>query len=118
MISTSILSGLIIGPGIRRAGTSADVVRAVMAADQTGRGAIALVPFSEAQAARIVPLALFPPPSKQTVASGRYPYSWPIAVESVSARGATVAAGLLQYARSGPGTLFIQKHGLAIGTEE
>ena len=111
IISLSMLWGVGLDRGVRRGGTSADVTRGV--ADRSARDAIALVAFSQAGAARVVPLALFPEPSAQSIAAGRYPYSWTIAVESESTRGAAVATGLLDYARSPAGANVIQKYGLS-----
>jgi hypothetical protein len=111
IMSLSILSGVGVDRGVRRGGTSADVMHAVT--DGAGRDAIGLVAFSQGGGARIVPLALFPEPSTQSIAAGRYPYSWAIAIESDSARGAGAAMGLLNYARSHAGAAITQRYGLA-----
>jgi len=111
-LASTLLYGLSIDPGVRRSGSSADVTRAVAGADRMSRGAIGLVVFSQAIPAKVVPLAYLPPPNELSIASRRYPYTFPIAVESASGRGAAAAAGLLDYARSTAGASIAVKNGL------
>jgi hypothetical protein len=111
-LGTSLLYNVTIDRSVRRAGSSADVTRAVTGADRTSRGAIGLVAFSQAISAKVVPLAYLPPPNLLTIGTGRYPYTMRIAIVPGPGHEAGKAAGLIDYARSGDGAAIVLKNGL------
>jgi hypothetical protein len=113
VIATSIFFGTVVDAGVRRGGSSADLTRVVTGVDRANRWAIGLVAFSQAVGAKVVPLVRLAPPSALSIASGRYPYWWTIAVESGSSRSTGLATGLVDYARSRDGATIVRKDGLA-----
>jgi hypothetical protein len=115
-LGATLLYGVGIDGSVRRAGTSADVTRAVAGADRASRDAIGLVAFSQAVPARVVPLTYLPPPSMLTIASRRYPYTLTIAVESESAPAKSVAQAFVDYVRSNDAAAIVAKAGL-VGRE-
>jgi phosphate transport system substrate-binding protein len=112
VITTSILFGVTVDPSVHRGGSSADVTRAVTGPDRASRNSIGLVAFSAAIVGKVVPLTQLPPPSVLSIASGRYPYWWTIAVESASSGDIAAAKGLVDYARSSDGMAIVQQDGL------
>jgi hypothetical protein len=109
IIATSLFFGAAMDRGVRRGGSSADIRRAVAGPGPTSRRTIGLIAFSQAVGVKVVPLSDLPAPSAVSIASGRYPYWWAIAVESDSSRSAGAAAGLVDYARSREGAAIVRK---------
>lgn len=112
VLSTSLLFNVSIARDVRRAGSSAEVTRAVTSADRASRGAIGLVAFSQAVSAKVVPLAYLPPPNLLTIGAGRYPYTMRIAIVRGSGHEAGNATGLIDYSRSADAAAIILKNGL------
>jgi hypothetical protein len=111
-LESSLLFGFTIDRSVRRGRSSVAVAQAVMGNDPASRNAIGLVTFSQAGAAKVVPLAYLPAPSVLSIAAGRYPYTLAIAVRAASAHNNAAAAGLVSYALSGDGAAIVVKNGL------
>jgi phosphate transport system substrate-binding protein len=112
VLSSSLLYKVNIDQRVHRAGSSADVTRAVTGADRGSRGAIGVVAFSQAVSARVVPLTYLPPPNLLTIGTGRYPFTIRIAILAGPGRDAAAAAALINYARSTEGAGIVLKSGL------
>jgi hypothetical protein len=111
-LGSSLLFGFTVDRSVRRARSSAAVTQAIMGSDSAGRNAIGLVAFSQAAAAKIVPLAYLPAPSVLSIAAGRYPYTLAIALRAGSAHSDAATQGLVSYARSADGAAIVVKNGL------
>jgi len=110
-LTASLFSGLRIGRGELRAGTSADVIRIVAKADSTGRSAIGVVALRRLETAKIVPLVDAPPPDTASIAAGRYPYTLSIGIEP-GAGSSALASAFVDYARSPDGAAIVRAEGL------
>ncbi|MGD0472364.1 MAG: substrate-binding domain-containing protein [Candidatus Velthaea sp.] len=111
-IASSVFFGATIDSSVRRAGSSADVTRAVTGADARSRASIGLVPFSQSIPAKVVPLAYLPPPSVVSIGTRRYPYTLTIAVQASSATPGSTAQRFVDYAKSVDGEQLVAKDGL------
>jgi hypothetical protein len=111
-LASSLFFGFTIDRAVKRSGSSAAVARAVAGSDSASRNAIGLVAFSQAGSAKVVPLAYLPAPTVASIAAGRYPYTWAIALRGSSARSNAAAAGFLSYARSSDADAIVVKNGL------
>jgi hypothetical protein len=111
-LESSLFFGVSIDRGVRRGRSSAAVVREIMAPGRANLDAIGLVAFSQAGAAKVVPLTYLPMPGVLSIASGRYPYTLSIAVRAATGHSSAAAAGLLGYARSSEGAAIVVKNGL------
>jgi phosphate transport system substrate-binding protein len=111
-IESSILAGLSIDPAVIRRGSSDDVTRAVAGADRISRGAIGLVTFSHAVPAKMIQIAYLPPPNVLTIASGRYPFTLTITLQSELQRNQATTKQLIDFARSREGVAIVERNGL------
>jgi hypothetical protein len=111
-LESSLLFGFTVDRAVRRSPSSEGVARAVAGGDSVARNAIGLVAFSQAGAAKVVPLAYLPAPSVVSIAAGRYPYTLAIAVRAASAHADVAAAEFLSYAQSNDGAAIAVKDGL------
>ncbi len=111
-LESSLFFGVTIDRAVRRGRSSAAVAREVTSGDSDSRNAIGLVAFSQAAAAKVVPLTYLPVPNVLSIASGRYPYTLSIAVRAASTHDNAATSGLLSYARSSDGAAIVVKNGL------
>lgn len=95
IVSSAILHGGPLGSSVIRVPTSADVVRAVVAAN--GRNRIGMVAFSTAVPAKVVALHPFPAPSILSIAQKQYPLTIGVTINALK-MGDQSIAGLLAYA--------------------
>jgi len=95
VVSAVILHGEPIGSAVIRLPTSADIVRAVAAAN--GRNRIGMVAFSTAVPAKVVALQPFPPPSMLSIGEKQYPLTVGVTIDVLN-MGDQSVSGLLAYA--------------------
>jgi hypothetical protein len=94
IVSSAILHGRPVGSSVIRLPASADVVRAVVAAN--GRNRIGIVAFSTAVPAKVVALQPFPAPSLLSIGDKQYPLTIGVTVDAL--QSAQWVSGLLAYA--------------------
>lgn len=110
VVAIRIMLGAAVGTSVVRVPSSADVVRAVAAAN--GSNAIGLVAFSAAVPGKVVAVQEFPTPSVLSIGNGRYPLSVAVTVASDdSARDAAVSS-LLTYAGSDGAKAIAERDGI------
>jgi hypothetical protein len=111
IVAETLMKGAPIGTSVVRLPSSADVVRAVVAAN--GSGAIGLVAFSAAVPGKVVALAGFPTPSTLSISDERYPLSVELTIASADANHYWAASPLLAYARSEAAKTIAVQDGIA-----
>ena len=111
-LESSLFFGMPVDASVVRQPTSVDVTRAITGADKTSHKAIGLVVFSQAVAAKVVPIAYLPPPNVLSIGSRRYPYTLTVAVQTVPGRTSPAAQRFVDFARSRDGAAVVAKDGL------
>ena len=89
VVSAEILHGAVPGSNVIRVPSSADVVRAVTAAN--GRNRIGVVAFSDAVPAKVLTISPYAPPSTLSISQGAYPLSLGVTVSAPQAHDRSVA---------------------------
>jgi hypothetical protein len=107
--SMAILHGAPLGSSVTRVATSADVVRAVAAAN--GRNRIGIVAFSQAVPGKVLALQSFPAPSIVSIGNGQYPLALGVAVNAWQVHDRFVP-GLLAFAASDGAKAVVARDGL------
>ena len=97
MLSTAILKGAAAGSNVIRLASSAEVVRAVTAAN--GRGAIGIVAFSQAVPGKVLAVKNYAVPSILSISEQKYPFILGIQAEA-SSMSDTSIPGLMKFASS------------------
>ena len=110
VIAVALMKGAAVGTSVVRVPTSADVVRAVVAAN--GTDAIGIVAFSAAVPGKIVTLHEFPVPSVLSIGDWGYPLSVAVTVASAEVARDPIVSGLLSYAGSGDAKAVAQRAGI------
>ena len=95
ILDERVMQGVAIGASAVRLPSSADAVRAVVAAN--GSDALGVVAFSSAVPAKVLALDNFPVPSTLTIASRAYPLSVPVTVVSAPPPRNEAIDGFLNY---------------------
>jgi hypothetical protein len=109
LLGMRLLNGAAVGTSVVRVPSSADAVRAVVAAN--GRNAIGLVAFSAAVPGKVVTLKGFPPPSVLSIGDRQYPLSVAITAAPVQATTDAHIGSLLTYAGSDEARAIAQHDG-------
>jgi|GEM_PF-2009699 len=107
-LARTLLAHSAVGAGVRRAASSADVVRAVVSPGS--RGGIGLVAFSAAVPGKVIALTPLPAPSLLSIGDRRYALSVALTVDSATSTSAA-AAGLATYARSADAQAIVLRDG-------
>jgi hypothetical protein len=110
-IRQSLLSEVGIAREVDRLATSADVTRAVSGADRRSRNAIGIVAFSASVPAKVIRLANLPAPSVLSIATHRYPYTMPIAVQAAGSTTDSAAAAFIDFVHSQKGAAIVARSG-------
>ncbi len=109
-LAETLLRGVTPGSGVRRLGSSAEIVRVVASA--SGRGTIGLVAFSAAVPAKVLALGSAPAPSVLSIASHRYPLSLAVTAGAEGSSRDAAAIGLVDYAHSDEAQSIVVRDGL------
>jgi PBP superfamily domain len=96
---------------VDRPATSADVTRAVSGADRRSRNTIGIVAFSASIPAKVIPLANVPAPSVLSIATHRYPFTMPIAVQAEGTTIDPAAAAFIDFVHSRKGAAIVARSG-------
>jgi hypothetical protein len=108
-VRQSLLSNVGIAREVDRPATSADVTRAVSGADRRSRNTIGIVAFSASIPAKVIPLANVPAPSVLSIATHRYPYTMPIAVQAAGTTIGPAAAAFIDFVHSRKGAAIVAR---------
>ena len=109
VLAKRIMQGVPFASGVRRAGSTADVVALVASAQ--GRNAIGIAAFSGSVPAKVVRLGAGVP-SALSIGEQRYPLTVGIAVEAAGASPPPAATQLIRYARSDEAQPLVAQDGL------
>jgi phosphate transport system substrate-binding protein len=110
-IRQSLVSDVRIAREVDRPATSADVTREVSGADRRSRNTIGIVAFSASIPAKVIPLANLPAPSVLSIATRRYPYTMPIAVQAAGPTTDPAAAAFIDFVHSQKGAAIVARSG-------
>ena len=110
VVSAALMHGVTIGKSVVRVPSSADAVRAVVAAN--GSTAIGLVAFSAAVPGKVLALQEFPAPSILSIGDGRYPLSVAVTVASADDARYIPIRGLLAFASTDDAKAIAERAGI------
>ena len=110
VVAAALMKGAAVGKSIVRVPSSADAVRAVVAAN--GANAIGLVAFSAAVPGKVVALQAFPVPSVLSIGDRRYPLSVAVIVASAGVGRDTSVSDLVTYAGSDDAKAIAERAGI------